>query len=111
MKLKNLYLFICFLSVILIYWPLSIFINDYGFNMVLLFEQLFSTPATTFFGMDLLVVSAVILIFIIFEGKRLQMKKIWLPILATFVVGISLALPLFLYLRENHLTNKPKNYD
>lgn len=105
MKLKHIYGLICLLSIVATYLPLSIFIKQHGFDMVLLFKQLFALPSTSFFGMDLLVVSVVALIFIIFESKRLGMKNLWLPIASIFLVGISLALPLFLFLREKHLTD------
>jgi len=37
------------------------------------------------------------------EGRRLKMRHYRLPILAVFLVGFSLGLPLFLYLRESEL--------
>ena len=34
------------------------------------------------------------------EGRRLGMKHLWLPVAANLTVGVSLGLPLFLYMRE-----------
>jgi hypothetical protein len=42
-------------------------------------------------------------VFIGSEGKRLGMRLLWLPIVSVFVVGVSLGLPLFLYLRQLQL--------
>jgi Protein of unknown function DUF2834 len=49
-------------------------------------------------------VSAIVLIvFVQIESRRLRIRGTWMPTLATLVVGVSLGLPLFLYLRETHL--------
>jgi hypothetical protein len=61
---------------------------------------MFINQGVGFFSMDLLVLSAVALVFMIVETRRLKIKHFWLPILAIFAVGMSLSLPLFLYLRE-----------
>jgi len=34
------------------------------------------------------------------EGRRAGVRHLWAPIAANLVVGVSLGLPLFLYLRE-----------
>jgi hypothetical protein len=40
------------------------------------------------------------------EGRRAGVKHLWAPIAASLVVGVSLGLPLFLYLRESSLERK-----
>ena len=42
-----------------------------------------------------------VLVFI--EGRRAGMRHLWAPIAANLAVGVSLGLPLFLYLREQQL--------
>jgi len=37
------------------------------------------------------------------ESTRIQIRRRWLPILAVMLVGVSLALPMFLYMREMRL--------
>jgi len=50
------------------------------------------------------IVSAVVLgVFVAVDGRRMSMKHLWLPSAATLVVGVSLGLPLFLYMREGRL--------
>jgi hypothetical protein len=41
------------------------------------------------------------------ESSRLEMRGRWLPVLAALTVGVSLALPLFLYMRELKLEPTP----
>lgn len=53
--------------------------------------------------MDVLVSAIVLIGFILFEGNRKGMSLLWLQIVGTLVVGVSLGLPLFLFLRERHL--------
>ncbi|MFN2622230.1 MAG: DUF2834 domain-containing protein [Chthoniobacterales bacterium] len=40
------------------------------------------------------------------EGARLGMRNIWLPIIGVCLVGVSLGLPLFLYLRQPYVEAK-----
>jgi hypothetical protein len=53
--------------------------------------------------MDALVSAVVLFVFIRIEGRRVGMGFRWLPVIAVFLVDVSLGLPLFLYLRQAHL--------
>ncbi|HET9154024.1 MAG TPA: DUF2834 domain-containing protein [Solirubrobacterales bacterium] len=41
------------------------------------------------------------------EGRRLQMRSWWVPIPASVLVGLCFALPLFLFLRERKIAERP----
>jgi hypothetical protein len=69
-------------------------------NLRLFVQQLFSTPVSGFFAMDVIVSAIVLCVLVSVEGRRAGMTNLWVPILAVFVVGVSLGLPLFLYMRE-----------
>jgi hypothetical protein len=69
-------------------------------------QQLFANRVGGFFGLDVLVSAVVLFRFVSLEGKRLQMGRLWLPVTATLAVGVSLGLPLFLYLQEVTLDAK-----
>ncbi len=100
MNLNMTFLILCVLGALL---PLSQFIPwviENGLDVQLFFQELFSTKIGGFFGMDVIVSAVVLFVFIFAEGKRLQMEKLWLPVLATLSVGVSLGLPLFLYMRQ-----------
>jgi hypothetical protein len=102
--MKNIYLLLCLIGALL---PLSQFVPwalEHGLNIPLFLQELFSTRVGAFFGMDVVVSALVLFVFIFYEGQKLQMKRLWLPVIATLSVGVSLGLPLFLYLRERHLT-------
>ncbi len=103
MKLKHLYLILCVIAVILTYSQMLPFLAANNNDILVLFQQMFINQGVGFFSMDLLVLSLVALVFMIVETKRLHLKYLWLPIVAIFMVGMSLALPLFLFLRELQL--------
>jgi hypothetical protein len=100
MKPKTIYLLLCFVGVVLPYWQFVPWVAEHGLNMRLFVQQLFANRVSAFFGMDVLVSAIALLIFVRIENSRLSARGRWLPLLAVLTVGVSLALPLFLYLRE-----------
>jgi len=100
MKPKHLYLFLCFAGTILPYLFLVPFLREHGLDLRKVFEELFANRIGSFFGMDVIVASVCLWVFVFFEGRRSQVKYLWAPIVASLTVGVSLGLPLFLYLRE-----------
>lgn len=66
-------------------------------------DQLFSNRAGGFFGLDVIISSVVLWVLVVIEGRRAGMKRLWVPIAASLAVGVSLGLPLFLYMREQWL--------
>jgi hypothetical protein len=100
MRPKHLYLALCLVGAIL---PLAVFLpflRAHGLDVREFLAQLFATPVSSFFGWDVIVSSVVLWAFVFLEGRRLAMGGLWAPIAANLVVGVSLGLPLFLYLRE-----------
>lgn len=100
MKLKTLYLLFCVLGLVLPYWQFVPWVAANGLHLPLFFQQLFANRIGGFFGMDVIVSSLVLLVFMRIESAKLAIRGRWLPVLAVVTVGVSLALPLFLYLRE-----------
>ena len=76
---------------------------QHGMNLPLFVRELFANRISAFFGMDVLVSAVVLIVFMRVESERLNIRRRWLPLLAVLVVGISLALPMFLYMRESRL--------
>lgn len=56
--------------------------------------------------MDVIVSSVVLWVLVYTEGRRSGMKHLWAPVVANLAVGVSLGLPLFLYMREGSLEAK-----
>jgi hypothetical protein len=57
--------------------------------------------------MDVIVSAMALLAFTRIESARLGIRRRWLVVVAVLTVGVSLGLPLFLYLRELALEQKP----
>jgi|SRR6185312_2547883 Protein of unknown function (DUF2834). len=100
MRPKHVYLSLCVLGLLLPYSQFLPFLREHGLDLRLIGEQLFANRISSFFGLDVIVSSVVLWIFVRVEGRRLAMRRRWLPLVALLTVGVSLALPLFLYLRE-----------
>ena len=79
------------------------FLATYGLDLPLIFKQLFQNNISAFFGTDVLVSGLVLLLFISSEGRRRGMNNLWVYMLCTLLVGVSLGLPLFLFFRERKL--------
>ena len=104
MKLRYLYFVFCLLGLLLPYSQFVPWIMEHhGLNMPLFVRDLFANRISAFFAMDVIVSAIVLILFVRIEGTRLGMRLLWLPILATFFVGVSLGFPLFLYLRQCQL--------
>lgn len=102
MKPAPIYLALCVAGTLLPYSQFVPFVREHGLDMRLFFDQLFSTRIGAFFGWDVIVSSVVLWVFVAVEGRRAAMRNLWLPIAANLTVGVSLGLPLFLYMRERN---------
>jgi hypothetical protein len=100
MQLKHLYLALCVPGTLLPYSQLLPFLEDHGFDARAFVANLFATRIGAFFGWDVIVSSVVLWVFVLSEGRRQGLKRLWLPVAANLAVGVSLGLPLFLYMRE-----------
>ena len=63
-------------------------------------------PAAAFTVIDLLAVAFVGLVFMVVEGRRLGMRFLWVYVIVTFAVAISVALPAFLMARQVRLADR-----
>ena len=100
------YLVLSIVGFALPYWQLIPFFTDNGLNLPLFWSQLFANQISSDFAFDLFVSSVVFWIFVFREGTRLHLKFLWVYIVLNLVVGLSFALPLFLWVRSRHLTTE-----
>jgi len=103
MKPSHLYLALSVVGTLLPYSQLIPFLREHGLDLRLFFEQLFATRIGAFFGWDVIVSSVVLWVFVAVDGRRARIGNLWVPIAANLAVGVSLGLPLFLYMRERAL--------
>jgi Protein of unknown function DUF2834 len=103
LRLRYVYLVLCVVGVVLPYWQFVPWFLDHGLDIPLFVQQLFANRIGAFFGLDVVVSSVVLWIFVFAEGGRFGMRRLWVPVIGTLLVGVSLGLPLFLYMRQLHL--------
>jgi hypothetical protein len=109
MKLRYLYLGFCLLGLLLPYSQFILWLREHhALNISLFVRDLFANRISGFFALDVIVSAIVLICFIQTEGKRLGVRPLWLPTLAVLLVGVSLGLPLFLYIRQLHLDRTPQ---
>ena len=106
--MKPLYLLAAILGAALPLSQLIPFLKTHGLDLALFFTLLFSNPVSGFFGMDVVVSSLVLWIFVFSEGRRLGMRHLWLYVVCNLLVGVSLALPLFLLFRQGALDSNQR---
>src|SRR6266550_2452439 len=99
LRQRYVYLVLCVLGVFLPYWQFVPWFLDYGLDISFFVRQLFANRIGAFFGLDVFVSSLVLWIFVFAEGGRLGMRRLWIPVIDTLLINVSLRLPLFLNMR------------
>lgn len=94
------YLVLCLAGLPLPYSQFVPWVLQHGLNPVLFARELFGNRVSAFFGMDVIVSAVAPLAFTRIESSHVGIRGRWLVVVAVLTVGVSLALPLFLYLRE-----------
>jgi hypothetical protein len=103
MTKKNIFLILAIIGFITPYYFFVQVPPESALDLPALIQPLFANNFMKGLGMDLTVSVIAFWIYVFIEANRLQMKKPWLYLLATLLVGLSFALPLFLYFRERRL--------
>jgi len=65
----------------------------------------FGTAVDWVLSADLTVVALAAVVFMLSEGKRLGMRRVWLCIALSFVTAMAFTFPLFLAMRERKLAS------
>ena len=109
MKLRYLYLGFCLLGLLLPYSQFILWLwEHHALNMSVFVHDLFANRISGFFALDVIVSAIVLICFIQTEGRRLGVRLLWLSTLTVLLVGVSLGLPLFLYMRQLQLDRTPQ---
>ncbi|HVE65575.1 MAG TPA: DUF2834 domain-containing protein [Thermoanaerobaculia bacterium] len=104
MKPRTLYLALCVAGTVLPYSLFVPFVVEHGLDFRLIVEQMFANRISGSFALDVIVSSLAFWVFVFVEGRRAGVPNLWAPLAANVVVGLSLGLPLFLYMREKRQT-------
>lgn len=99
MTAKRLYLLLAVVGTVVPYLHFFPWLRQHGLDLPLFFRSIHANGISEFFAADVIVSALVLLVALHLEREQLGARR-WLPIAALLLVGVSLALPLFLYLRE-----------
>ena len=64
-------------------------------------EDLFANRVSAFFAIDVVISAIVVVVFAYTESRRGRLRRPWIPVLATLLIGVSCGLPLLLWARED----------
>lgn len=103
--IQYLYLALCILGTVLPCSQLLPFLREHGPNVSLIIQQLFANRISSFFGLDVIISSVVLWVLVLTEGRRHRMRHVWAYIVCNLLAGVSLGLPLFLYMRERKIVH------
>jgi zinc transporter ZupT len=104
----KLYLILGLIGTVFPYYFFIQFLRDNGLDLGLLMELLFTNTISAFFAVDFIISCVVFLVFMFNESRKYNIKEKWICLLSLFTVGLSLALPLFLFFRHSYINSKVK---
>jgi hypothetical protein len=94
------YLGLAFLGAVAPYAFLGQLLATGNFNLHDLKIEALANPVSCYLAVTVAVAIIVSWVFILTEGRRLKMRGLWLPFLATILIGVACGLPLFLFMRK-----------
>lgn len=97
--MKAFLIFCCVAGIVIPYWFALPFFLIHGPNFGLFVEEIFATRISSFFAADLIVASAIFLVWSFRDSRERGISGWWVVLLSNLVVGLSLALPLYLLKR------------
>ena len=100
MKPRHIYAALCVPSALLPPWPFISWLRTHGIDVPLFFRDLFANGVASAFAIDIIVSAVVVCAFILIEGRRAHVPRLWAPLASTLVIGVCFGLALFLYMRE-----------
>ncbi|WP_422375506.1 DUF2834 domain-containing protein [Roseibium sp.] len=105
--MKTIYLAAAIIGTLLPWSFFAGFLAQNGIDLPVFLAQIFANGPATGFTVDLLISCAVFWIWSFRDARENNVAGWWLTIPAIWLVGLSLGLPLYLWLRERALEKQP----
>ncbi|WP_395541851.1 DUF2834 domain-containing protein [Neotabrizicola sp. sgz301269] len=100
MTIRNFYLLMAAVGTVVPWLFFGSFFAQHGFALPLFLQSLFANGPAAGFSADVLISIPIFWLWSWRDAERQNVERWWLVLPASFFVGLSLALPLYLYLRE-----------
>jgi hypothetical protein len=99
----------CIAGTIIPYWFAAPFFLIHGLNFRLFVEELFASRISSFFAADLILSSIIFLSWSHREARARNIPGWWFVLFCNLVVGLSLALPVYLLKRLETPAGQPNS--
>jgi hypothetical protein len=93
---RSLYAVLSVLGAVVPLTALVPWVMQHGLDIPLMIRELFANRISAFFALDVIVSAVVVIVFAYIE----RVRGWWIAVLGVLLVGVSLGLPLLLFLRE-----------
>ncbi len=100
MHIRHLYLILAVVGTVVPWWLFASFFVSNGPDIPFFVQSLFANGAAGGFSADVMISIFVFWVWSWRDAQKSQIKTWWIILPASFFVGLSLAFPLYLYLRE-----------
>jgi len=97
--MKIFWIVCCVAGIAVPYWFALPFFLIHGPNFRLFVQEMFATRISSFFTADLIIASAIFLVWSRRDARDRNINGWWLILVSNLLVGLSLALPLYLLKR------------
>ncbi|TMP41482.1 hypothetical protein CWB96_18720 [Pseudoalteromonas citrea] len=94
------YLILAVVGIVFPYAALIPWLVTYGFDISLIMKDVTVNGLSTFAWLDVLVTGVALLVFMVTDSLRNKIRYWWVSAVGLFIIGVSFALPFYLYLRE-----------
>lgn len=105
-KIMWFYLVAMILGTLLPWWPFWPFLLEVSFSPVSVLQALYANSASSGLSNDFFISCVVFWVFVLTDAKRLNLTSWWFVLPAAPLIGLSMALPAYLLLREYQLLRK-----
>lgn len=100
-KIKIFYLAATIAGTILPWIPFWPFLVENAFSPISVIQALYANGAASGLSNDFFISCVVFSVFVVSDAKRLNLKSWWFVIPAAPFIGLSMALPAYLFIREH----------
>ncbi len=107
MPRKNIYLLLAVVGAVVPYVFFTAFVASEGLDLGAFVSALFVNGAAGGFSADLLITSFVFWLWSYHDARQLEISNWWLIPIINLMIGLSAALPFYLYLRDGKALQTP----
>ena len=106
MPIQNFYLVMAIIGALVPWLFFGSFFGHHGLDLWLFLQSLYANGPAAGFSTDVLISILVFWVWSWRDAAKHGIGRWWMVLPASFCVGLSLAMPLYLYLREHHRPGK-----